>query len=69
MKPRMSDRIEQLERTLRIVNEAKKEQDHQIAILQTQLRAAERLARWGEQLLDGMCMGMKEGSLPRRTHL
>lgn len=66
MKPRMRDEIAQLERTLCIEQEGIRERDAQIKVLQVQLRAAERMAQWGERLLDGVCMGMKEGNFPRR---
>lgn len=68
-RPTMRDTIEQLERTLRIEQDGIRERDAKIAILEVKLSAAQRMAQWGERLLDGVCSGMKEGSLPRRTHL
>lgn len=41
--------------------------NHRIELLTTELRCKERIERRFDQLLEGMCIGMKEANLPRRA--
>lgn len=67
-KPRMRDTIEQLERTLRIEQEGIRERDAKIALLTMQLAYARCNERRLDQLIDGMCAGLKETNFPRRPN-
>lgn len=59
--------IDELKRTLKIEQEGIRERDARIAKMETKLSYAMQAERRFDQLLEGMCMGMREGNLPRRS--
>lgn len=44
------------------------ERDKTIELLRSKINYMDRTERRFDQLLDGMCMGMKEGALPRKPY-
>ncbi len=66
-KPRMRDIIEELERTLRIEQEGIRERDRKIELMASKLNYMNQTERRFDQLLEGVCMSMKEASFPRRS--
>lgn len=60
-------RIDELERTLSIQQKGIAERDIEIKLIRERLRYSMQTERRLDQLIEGMCMGMREGSLPRRS--